>query len=81
VVIAAGAPWFMTLFGRDSIITSHMALIVDPDIALGALNTLARLQGVTENTETEEQPGRILHEVRFHDKPALRISAGCDGGE
>jgi glycogen debranching enzyme len=76
VVIAAGAPWFMTLFGRDSIITSHMALIVDPEIALGVLRTLARLQGATENTETEEQPGRILHEVRFHDKPSSSFSDG-----
>ena len=42
VVVAAGAPWFMTVFGRDSLITSWMALIVDPDLALGVLQTLAR---------------------------------------
>ena len=45
VVVAAGAPWFMTVFGRDSLITSWMALIVDPDLALGVLQTLARFQG------------------------------------
>ncbi|MDQ6910647.1 MAG: amylo-alpha-1,6-glucosidase, partial [Actinomycetota bacterium] len=44
-VIAAGAPWFMTLFGRDSLLTSWMALLVDPDLALGVLQTLARFQG------------------------------------
>ena len=40
-----GAPWFMTLFGRDSLLTSWMAMIVDPDLALGTLQTLARFQG------------------------------------
>ncbi len=44
-VVAAGAPWFMTLFGRDSLLTSWMALLVDPDLALGVLQTLARFQG------------------------------------
>ena len=76
VVIAAGAPWFMTLFGRDSILTSYMAMIVDPDIALGVLRTLARLQGEALNPATEEEPGRILHEIRFHDKPSSSFSDG-----
>jgi glycogen debranching enzyme len=75
-VVAAGAPWFMTLFGRDSILTSYMALIVDPSLAKGVLRTLARLQGSIEDTETEEQPGRILHEVRFHDRPSWSLSEG-----
>ena len=44
-VVAAGAPWFMTLFGRDSLITAWMALLVDPELALGTLQTLARFQG------------------------------------
>jgi glycogen debranching enzyme len=64
-VIAAGAPWFMTLFGRDSLISSWMALTIDPDLALGVLDALARLQGTKLDPATEEQPGRILHEVRF----------------
>jgi glycogen debranching enzyme len=76
VIVAAGAPWFMTLFGRDSILTSYMALIVDPDIALGVLRTLARLQGEEVNPATEEEPGRILHEIRFHDKPSSSFSDG-----
>lgn len=64
-VPAAGAPWFMTLFGRDSLLTSWMALPVDPSLASGVLQSLARLQGVDVNPATEEQPGRIMHEVRF----------------
>ena len=63
-VVAAGAPWFMTLFGRDSLLTSYMALLVDHDLALGVLETLARHQGTRIDPATEEQPGRILHEVR-----------------
>jgi glycogen debranching enzyme len=63
-VIAAGAPWFMTLFGRDSLITSWMLLPLDASLALDTLRTLASLQGERENPLTEEQPGRILHETR-----------------
>ena len=73
-VVAAGAPWFMTLFGRDSLLTSWMAMLIDSDLALGTLQTLAELQGSKVNPQTEEQPGRILHEVRFGD--AARLSLG-----
>lgn len=65
VAVAAGAPWFMALFGRDSLLASYMALPLDPGLALGTLQTLARAQGSTTNPSTEEQPGRILHETRF----------------
>jgi glycogen debranching enzyme len=64
-VIAAGAPWFMTIFGRDSLITSWMILPLDPSLALGTLRTLASLQGTKSDPATEEQPGKILHEMRF----------------
>jgi glycogen debranching enzyme len=64
MVIAAGAPWFMALFGRDSLLTSFMYLPVDATLALGALQTLADRQGQKVDPLTEEQPGRILHEVR-----------------
>ncbi|MGP8163431.1 MAG: glycogen debranching N-terminal domain-containing protein [Acidimicrobiales bacterium] len=63
-VLAAGAPWFMTLFGRDSLITSWMTVGVDPTIAVGTLLTLARYQGERVDPRTEEEPGRILHEMR-----------------
>ncbi len=64
-VIAAGAPWFMALFGRDSLITSAFTLAVHPGLAVGTLRALARHQGVTLDPLSEEEPGRILHELRF----------------
>ncbi len=75
-VVAAGAPWSMTLVGRDSILTSWMALLADPDLALGVLETLARFQGTRCDPFTEEEPGRILHEMRFGEGPGL---TPCDG--
>lgn len=74
-VVAAGAPWFMALFGRDSLLTAYMSLPVDPSLALGTLQTLAELQGTSVNPETEEEPGRILHEVR------LGVAAGAALGD
>ncbi len=64
-VVAAGAPWFMALFGRDSLLTAWMSAPFAPSLALGTLRTLARLQGTRVDPLTEEQPGRILHEVRL----------------
>jgi glycogen debranching enzyme len=75
-VVAAGAPWFMALFGRDSLLTSYMTMIVDPGLAIGTLQTLARLQGKKSDPQTEEQPGRILHEVRFNSSAATDIDDG-----
>jgi glycogen debranching enzyme len=64
IVLAAGAPWFMTVFGRDSLLTSWMLLPVDSRVARGTLETLAQHQGRTVDPVSEEQPGRILHEMR-----------------
>ncbi|MDQ4132978.1 MAG: amylo-alpha-1,6-glucosidase, partial [Actinomycetota bacterium] len=75
-VVAAGAPWFMTLFGRDSLLTAWMALVVDPDLALGVLQTLARFQGTKEDASYDEEPGKILHEMRFGDAPSLSLGGG-----
>ncbi|MFJ2171483.1 glycogen debranching N-terminal domain-containing protein [Streptomyces sp. NPDC087851] len=74
--LAAGAPWFLTLFGRDSLWAARMLLPLGTGLAAGTLRTLARRQGVRTDRETEEQPGKILHEVRraaqtFHDSFAL----------
>ncbi|WP_247048801.1 amylo-alpha-1,6-glucosidase [Arthrobacter rhizosphaerae] len=74
VVVAAGAPWFMTLFGRDSLLASHMAAPVDPSLALGTLQTLADRQGMVVDAVSEEEPGKILHEVR------LDVSSGLSLG-
>jgi glycogen debranching enzyme len=65
MVIAAGAPWFMTIFGRDSLLTSWMLLPLDASLALGTMRTLASLQGTKVTPATEEEPGKILHEMRF----------------
>ncbi len=75
-VVAAGAPWFMTLFGRDSLISAYMALLVDPELALGTLQTLARFQGEDVNASNEEEPGRILHEMRFGETSSLSLGGG-----
>jgi glycogen debranching enzyme len=64
VVVAAGAPWFMTLFGRDSLLTSWMTLPFDASLARGVLRALAELQGRADVPASEEQPGKILHELR-----------------
>ena len=74
--VAAGAPWFMALFGRDSLLTAYMALAMAPRLALGTLQTLAGHQGVREDPRTEEQPGRILHEVRFGAEASLALGGG-----
>jgi glycogen debranching enzyme len=76
LLVAAGAPWYMTLFGRDSLLTSWMALPLDPNLALGTVRSLARIQGTRYDPETEEQPGRILHEVRFARGVSLRLADG-----
>jgi glycogen debranching enzyme len=63
-VVAAGVPWFMTLFGRDSLLTAWMTLPIDQELALTTLSALAELQGRRVDPLNEEEPGRILHEVR-----------------
>ncbi len=64
-IVAAGIPWFCCPFGRDSLITSYEALLLNPDIAASSLTMLARYQGRREDPFTEEEPGRILHELRL----------------
>ncbi len=69
VFLAAGAPWYLTLFGRDSLWAARMLLPLGTAVAAGTLRTLARRQGTAHVPATEEQPGKILHEVR-RDEPA-----------
>ncbi|OLR91262.1 amylo-alpha-1,6-glucosidase [Actinokineospora bangkokensis] len=61
---AAGAPWYLTLFGRDSIWAARLALPVSLDLAAGTLRALARLQGREHDPATAEEPGKIPHELR-----------------
>ncbi|MET8243951.1 glycogen debranching N-terminal domain-containing protein [Streptomyces sp. NPDC005202] len=72
-VVAAGAPWFMALFGRDSILTALMSLPLDPHLALGTAQVLARHQGTKSDPVTEEEPGRIPHELRFGVEASLAL--------
>jgi hypothetical protein len=60
----AGAPWFFTLFGRDSIWAARFLLPIDLAMTHGTLRTLATLQGTRSTPSTAEQPGKIIHEVR-----------------
>ena len=62
--LAAGAPWYFTLFGRDSLWAARMMLPLGTALAEGTLRTLAALQGSAVSVETAEQPGKIPHEVR-----------------
>lgn len=62
--LGAGAPWFLTLFGRDSIIAASLLLPVAPQVAHGTLAALAHLQGTTVNVAAGEAPGKIVHELR-----------------
>jgi glycogen debranching enzyme len=62
--LAAGAPWFFTMFGRDSIIAARMLLPINTVIAAGTLRALAGRQGTETDHTSAVQPGKILHEVR-----------------
>ena len=64
MVPAAGLPWFMTLFGRDTLITSFQELLLGPDAAAGALRALAEAQADTDDPERDAEPGKIVHELR-----------------
>ncbi|HEX2911287.1 MAG TPA: glycogen debranching N-terminal domain-containing protein [Chloroflexia bacterium] len=67
----AGIPWFAVPFGRDSLITAMQTLIFDPQISVGTLRYLARFQGQKVNDWNEEEPGKILHEVRAGEMTVL----------
>jgi len=62
--VGAGAPWFLTLFGRDSIVAAKLLLPAAPHVARGTLAALAHLQGTTEDVAAGEAPGKIVHELR-----------------
>jgi glycogen debranching enzyme len=68
---AAGLPWFMTMFGRDSIFTSLQALPFTPELAATTLRALGDWQGVRIDDFRDEDPGRILHEMRYGEMTAF----------
>ena len=64
MVPAAGLPWFMTLFGRDTLITSFQELLLGPGPAAAALRALADDQAEVDDPERDAEPGKIVHELR-----------------
>ena len=68
---AAGLPWFMTVFGRDSILTSLQALPFTPELAATTLRVLGLWQGTRVDDFRDEDPGRILHEMRYGELTAF----------
>jgi glycogen debranching enzyme len=68
---AAGLPWFMTMFGRDSIFTSLQALPFTPELAATTLRALGDAQGSRVDDFRDEDPGRILHEMRYGELTAF----------
>jgi glycogen debranching enzyme len=66
---AAGMPWFMTVFGRDTLVTCLQTLLFGPELAHNALRVLAALQATADDPVIDAEPGKIVHEVR-HGKGA-----------
>ena len=64
-IVGAGIPWFCAPFGRDALLASYEALLVNPALAEGSLRVLAAWQGTKCDAVTEEEPGKIFHEFRF----------------
>ena len=61
---AAGMPWFMTVFGRDTLITSLQTMVLGPELARASVTALAALQAKTDDPSVDAEPGKILHELR-----------------
>src|SRR5919197_956622 len=61
---AAGMPWFMTVFGRDTIITCLQTLLFGPELARTALEVLAELQAREDDADIDAEPGKVVHELR-----------------
>ena len=81
---AAGMPWFVSLFGRDSLLPTIQCLAFNPDLGARTTRALAHWQGQTDDEKTREQPGKILHELRvgelahLHEIPQTPSYAAVD---
>lgn len=69
-IIGAGVPYFMALFGRDSLLTAYQTLSLGPELAAAVLRALVRYQGTKDDPGSDQEPGKIPHEVR-HGELAL----------
>jgi len=72
-VPAAGIPWFVTVFGRDSLVVSMESISAFPEFALGALRTLAQVQATDDDAEQDKEPGKIPHEIRSGELASLKL--------
>jgi glycogen debranching enzyme len=72
-VPAAGIPWYVTLFGRDSLVVAMEGISGFPEFAFGALDRLARVQATDDNPEQDKEPGKIPHEVRYGELASLGL--------
>ncbi len=70
--VMAGIPWYACPFGRDALITAYQSLLLGPELAKGTLRYLAHRQGRNLDDFRDEEPGKILHEVRFGELAQLR---------
>jgi glycogen debranching enzyme len=71
---AAGVPWYATLFGRDSLICATQVLAFDPPMAAQTLRVLAGLLGKRDDPAHDEEPGKVLHELRVGEVARLNMS-------
>ncbi len=72
-MVVAGVPWYAVPFGRDSLIAARQFLLASTDVARGTLLTMAHLQGQAIRPERDEQPGKIVHEVRAGELSRLGV--------
>src|SRR5487761_1826820 len=63
-LLAAGSPWFMTVFGRDTLVSSLQTLLFGPELASSTLRVLAATQSSVDDPERDAEPGKIIHEMR-----------------
>ena len=77
--VGAGTPWYLTLFGRDSLWTARMLLPLGTDLALGTLRALARRRGRRTDARAVEEPGKILHELRAEELAHAEGGLGSTG--
>lgn len=77
-VLAAGSPWFMAVFGRDSILSAIQTKLLGPQIMVGTLKTLARSQAAADDPFRDADPGKIIHEIRKGELSVLeRVPHSC----
>jgi glycogen debranching enzyme len=73
LVLAAGLPWFVALFGRDSLIVSLQTTLVYIGFARGVLDVLGSLQAIERDDYRDAEPGKIMHELRLGELAKLRL--------